>query len=207
MTSTAEQSAARRSGRIAAGVCVDCALFPPVEGRTLCEECLRRDRDGRSALTSQRLAAGQCTNCGAIAPAGMSKCLRHQQSAKASQARYRKSRSGCTEVVIKRLVRAARDRALERGLEFSIEPADLGEPPTHCSILGLKLQYERPGVKGPRDASPSIDRIDNALGYIKGNVRVISHRANRLRSDATLAELQAITRDMQLVATTTPSLH
>lgn len=85
-------------------------------------------------------------------------------------------------------------------MEFRITAVDLGTPPTHCPILGLQLQYERPGTKGPRDGSPSIDRIDNTRGYIKGNVRLISHRANRLRSDANFAELQAITRDMQLVA-------
>jgi hypothetical protein len=60
---------------------------------------------------------------------------------------------------------------------------------------------------GPRPASPSLDRIDNALGYVKGNVRIISFRANALRSNATLEELQAITRDMQLVAETQLTQH
>lgn len=42
------------------------------------------------------------------------------------------------------------------------------------------------------DGSPTIDRIINDLGYVKGNVIVISWRANRIKSDATLAELKAI---------------
>jgi hypothetical protein len=42
------------------------------------------------------------------------------------------------------------------------------------------------------DNSPSLDRIDTSKGYVKGNVWVISWRANKLKSDATLAELESI---------------
>ncbi len=40
--------------------------------------------------------------------------------------------------------------------------------------------------------SPSLDRLDNTLGYIPGNVQVISWKANQIKSNATLQELQAI---------------
>jgi hypothetical protein len=48
------------------------------------------------------------------------------------------------------------------------------------------------GTPGNRNASPSLDRIDPSQGYIKGNVVVISHKANRLKNDAGLAELRAL---------------
>jgi hypothetical protein len=41
------------------------------------------------------------------------------------------------------------------------------------------------------------DRKDNARGYVKDNVRVISWRANRLKSDATLEELRLLVRDLE----------
>ena len=42
------------------------------------------------------------------------------------------------------------------------------------------------------DASPSVDRIRGELGYVRGNICVISWRANKLKADATAEELEAI---------------
>lgn len=48
------------------------------------------------------------------------------------------------------------------------------------------------GTKGGGANSPSLDRIEPDLGYVAGNAIVISNRANRLKSDATIDELRAI---------------
>jgi hypothetical protein len=56
-----------------------------------------------------------------------------------------------------------------------------------CPVLGLPLNYTVLTGR-PEDNSPSIDRFDNDLGYVHGNVRVISNRANRLKSDGTKEE-------------------
>jgi hypothetical protein len=79
----------------------------------------------------------------------------------------------------------ARRRAKERGLEFAIAK-DAIVIPKRCPALGLPIRvgHVRTGN------SPSLDRIDPSLGYIPGNVRVISDKANRLKSDRSLAELR-----------------
>lgn len=60
---------------------------------------------------------------------------------------------------------------------------------THCPILGIELEYFAEGVQ---ENSPSFDRIDSNLGYIPGNVQVISWRANRIKNDGTSEEHRKI---------------
>ena len=75
-----------------------------------------------------------------------------------------------------------------RGLEFNITPDDLIIP-DFCPILGIKLYWTK-GIA--TNSTPSIDRIDPSKGYIKGNVQVISMRANTLKNNATVEELELI---------------
>lgn len=90
----------------------------------------------------------------------------------------------------RRLLSAARARARARGLDFNLTVEDIAIP-ENCPVLGMKLVYQR-GKAGPLPSSPTLDRVDNDKGYVRGNVRVISHRANALKSDGTLAELEAV---------------
>lgn len=61
-----------------------------------------------------------------------------------------------------------------------------------CPALGIPLGYARSDGK-LNDHSPTIDRIDNTLGYVPGNIVVVSWRANAIKRNATLAELEAVT--------------
>lgn len=96
------------------------------------------------------------------------------------------------------LVIAARSRARKEHTICTIEVADI-EWPTHCPVFGIELDYNRTvaGNRKIRSNYPSLDRRDNSKGYTKGNVFVISHRANRIKSDATAAELKAVLRYME----------
>jgi len=60
------------------------------------------------------------------------------------------------------------------------------EVPTHCPILGIPLFV---GKKGGGDNSPSLDQIVPGDGYVKGNVQVMSTKANAMKSNATPEEL------------------
>ena len=82
---------------------------------------------------------------------------------------------------------AARTGARKRGIAFTIEREDYPIPVT-CSVFGIPLFY------GAYNNTPSLDRVDPTKGYVPGNVRIISRRANRLKDNATLEELRALTR-------------
>jgi hypothetical protein len=83
------------------------------------------------------------------------------------------------------LLCAARSRAKKQGVPFNLVYDDL-EIPTHCPVLGIKL------IRRDPNAAPSIDRRVPALGYVKGNITIMSLRANKLKNDGTPAELHAI---------------
>ena len=85
---------------------------------------------------------------------------------------------------------AARHRAKNRGMEFSILPEDI-QIPEFCPVLGIKLQQNKGSGKN-QPSSPSLDRIDNSKGYIKGNIVVMSLRANNLKGSASVEELELI---------------
>jgi hypothetical protein len=72
--------------------------------------------------------------------------------------------------------------------EFTVEFGDI-EFPRYCPILGIELDYF---AQGRNENSPSFDRINPNLGYIKGNVAVISWRANRIKNDGTAEEHEKI---------------
>ena len=82
----------------------------------------------------------------------------------------------------------AKMRANKKGMQFNIAISDIIIP-EFCPVLGIKLGLNN---RKPSDNSPTLDRIDNSKGYVKGNVMVISHRANIIKSNATVDELGQI---------------
>lgn len=88
-------------------------------------------------------------------------------------------------------------RARENGVRFTLTVHDIPQVPECCPVLGIPLKAN--DKAGPLDSSPSLDRIKPGYGYVPGNVRVISHRANRLRSDGTAAELALVAADAALI--------
>ena len=59
-----------------------------------------------------------------------------------------------------------------------------------CPVLGIDIVWENRTKR--IEASPSIERIDSSKGYEPGNVALISWRANRIKKDASLQELEAV---------------
>lgn len=91
---------------------------------------------------------------------------------------------------------SAKTRARVRGLDFDISIADIVVP-DKCPVLGVSfvLCPPRRGIADP--CAPFVDRIDPCRGYVRGNIRVVSHRANTLKSNGTLEEFRAVVRDIE----------
>ncbi len=88
-----------------------------------------------------------------------------------------------------KMLYAAKARAKKANVPFDITVEDIGPLPMYCPVLGIKMQTN---LGSPKDNSPSLDRIKPALGYVKGNIAVMSWRANRLKSDSTADELERV---------------
>jgi hypothetical protein len=103
-----------------------------------------------------------------------------------------------------RLIQQAAQRAKRFGVPFKLGIQDIVVP-THCPVLGIPLAV---GVGSAAENSPSLDRIVPARGYVPSNVRVISHRANRIRGNASVEELEAvIAYAKSLIQSSSPAVH
>lgn len=144
----------------------------------------RRLRDGH---------VGHCKACHSIyykrnKPAALARTRRRRAKPGMREHESKQQRDRRRKFPIVRMLQEASVRARAKGLPFSLSEADIVIPVV-CPALGIEIKM---GVGVRSEHSPSIDRVIPALGYVSGNVRVISWRANRLKNDATLDELKRI---------------
>lgn len=99
--------------------------------------------------------------------------------------RYRAHRIATID---KQLWKGAKRRARDLGLPFEIEIFDVVVP-EFCPVLGVRLEV---GLGKVQWNSPTLDRIRPELGYVRGNIMVISFRANTLKGDASPEELMKV---------------
>jgi hypothetical protein len=89
------------------------------------------------------------------------------------------------------LFKQLRRNAKKRGQEFTITLADLMPFPKSCPVLGIELNYTGV-ITRDRNNWLSIDRRDSKKGYVPGNVQIISYRANRIKCDSTVEEVEKL---------------
>lgn len=94
----------------------------------------------------------------------------------------------------------ARYRAKQQNVPFDLKISDLRSMviPEVCPYLGIPI------IKGrgkSSENSPSLDKIIPEKGYVVGNVEFISSRANRLKNDGSLEELEAIVTRLRTLTT------
>lgn len=95
------------------------------------------------------------------------------------------------------MVSAAKKRALSKGVPFDIDNDYIRSiVPECCPVFGMPLEWsvQRSDSIGALPNSPSLDRIVPERGYVKGNVWIISHKANSIKNDASHEELKLVTK-------------
>lgn len=92
---------------------------------------------------------------------------------------------------VSRLLVTARQRSRRDNLEYNLWPIDLQPLPKVCPVFGIALSYN--GHRGQNYENwATIDRIDNSKGYVKGNVAVISYKANMYKAHGTALDHRLI---------------
>lgn len=86
--------------------------------------------------------------------------------------------------------RTKRAQCLAKGLLFNLTLDDLWPIPEVCPALGIPMSLDAEH----HDHSVSIDRIDPLKGYTSDNVVLVSQRANRIKNDASVDELERLAR-------------
>lgn len=110
----------------------------------------------------------------------------------AYQRKYQAKRRKNFEYRLQMLLNASKQRAILKNREHSITLEDIKELypiDGKCPVFGFDLEFNSEGFK---ETSPSIDRIDSSKGYTKDNIQIISWKANRLKSCATVEDLELL---------------
>jgi hypothetical protein len=81
-----------------------------------------------------------------------------------------------------------RQNVRQTGHEWNLNLEDV-QWNSHCPILGIELDYF---AESTQENSPSFDRTDASKGYVRGNVIIVSWRANRIKNNGTAEEHRRI---------------
>lgn len=113
---------------------------------------------------------------------------KHRSSCQGCNAAYMRTylRRRCRQEPAWALWHRARKRAERKRVPFDI-PVRSVVIPELCPVLGIPLVIG----EGRVPESPSLDRVIPERGYVVGNCRVISDRANRLKSNLDRIGLRA----------------
>lgn len=157
------------------GLCASCGKKRPVKGKQNCYTCLNQAKENQTIKREKAIAEGMCITC------SKKKCAINNLRCDKCINKYKLP-------IITKIFKNAQSRSKKSEIEFSITEEDIVLP-EYCPILKIKLQENNFSAK---PNSYSIDRIDNSKGYIKGNIQIISHRANQIKNDATIEELKLL---------------
>lgn len=111
--------------------------------------------------------------------------------------KYQEKRRQDYNYRLQMLLNASKQRAKLKNIEHTLTLEELiaAYPEDNkCPVFGTELKF---GNAGFRDNSPSIDKIDPTKGYTLDNIQVLSWRANRLKADATVEELELLLNYMK----------
>lgn len=86
------------------------------------------------------------------------------------------------------LLKNIRSNAAKRGESTDITLDDIPPVPSFCPILGIPITTRSRN----RSNAVSVDRIDNSKGYVKGNIVLISMKANVCKNNMTFDQIASL---------------
>lgn len=92
----------------------------------------------------------------------------------------------------KRMLQQSRNRARRKGLDFNLELSDIVIP-KECPLLNIPFKV---GTRDDYESTHSLDRIDPSKGYVKGNVWVLTKKANSMKNSASPQELLTFAKNV-----------
>jgi hypothetical protein len=147
---------------------------------TTCEcEC-----GGNKVCERYGLVSGSTTSCG---------CVRRETTIAFNKTKRKPPGSKKEDDRRYNMFHNAQHRAKRKGIPFTITIDDIIIPET-CPLLGIPLVSTN-DKRDPRN--PSLDQKDPGKGYTPDNIWVVSSRANWIKCDATLQELELLVENLK----------
>lgn len=165
------------------------AVLPSTKCCNTCKEYLPFNLFAKNIANNDKLS-NRCKPCDKVY---QEKQRRKTPEKKLAYGReYQKNRRKNFDYRLQMLINASKQRAQIKNIEHSISVQDLKDiypVDGRCPVFGSILEF---GSAGFRDNSPSIDKINPKGGYTKDNIQILSWKANRLKTDATVTELEML---------------
>lgn len=138
---------------------------------------------GKTTRTRRHeIVSGKTQSCG---------CLRTEKVNAKNRERF--DPNAISKTTEYKMLSRAKNRAKKNNLPFNLELGDIVIPDI-CPLLGIKIKSTE--VRNSPN-NPSLDKIIPEKGYIKGNIWIISNRANTLKNDASLQELELLVENLK----------
>lgn len=143
----------------------------------ICKHC---DSDFIPANAGQKYCSVLCADRAAVL---VKKAYRMQKATRLKNAL--KAATWKKNNYLKTRLEAVKHRAIKQGLIFSLTENDFTVPEV-CPVLGIPMDGR------DKNHQWSFDRLVPEKGYVQGNVRIISMKANRIKNNATLEDLEKL---------------
>lgn len=183
----------------------------------VCRLCDDHRSSSRRKKLMEEFVSGQvvlpngqaCTNCNTYRPINQysisNKHKSHISPVCKSCCKEKWDNTITDERRVRYLLSRIRSKCSKDGINFDLTIEDL-RIPDKCPVLGIPLRFgkmDKGYAANADESSPSVDRIDPEGGYVRGNVIIVSWRANRIKGNATLRELRDIANFYEKLTTTT----
>lgn len=121
---------------------------------------------------------------------GLDRSDEQKQKALERSREFYKSQRGRALTLVKNAERNAKRKKLAFDIDFDFIYQKLISGV--CEVTELPFDFRKPSLTKKNSYAPSLDRINPALGYVKGNVRVVIWQFNMMKGEISDTELLSL---------------